>query len=192
MARTTPARVSSRADHKVLLVATVIDMQCLIEWGSHINGKGQYLGRCFFILKSLDLMITKTWCVWWSASISLHTGGITVEPWYSEPLKRGHTILMDVLLRNGFAFPSTVLYYNPWNADTLLFRKADKFFGPSSTWTVQNSLVMPTLACHSRKVVCHRWPIQQLDINNSTGTYNTNFWLAFLASLQQGRVLGCA
>ena len=38
------------------------------------------------------------------------------------------------------AFPLTAIHYNPWIADTPLFRKVDKFFGPFGTWTVQNSL----------------------------------------------------
>ena len=75
MARTTPSTAQARADHKVVLVATVTDMQCVIEWGcTGVNCKGQHL----------DLMITKnvkdlrvcTLEVRFLPSISLRTGGI--------------------------------------------------------------------------------------------------------------------
>ena len=75
MARTTPSTAHARADHKVVLIATVTDVQCMIEWGcTGVNCKGQHL----------DLMITKkredlrvcTPEVRFLPSISLHTGGI--------------------------------------------------------------------------------------------------------------------
>ena len=53
----------------------------------------------------------------------------------------------NILLRYD---PLTAIHNNPKNADVLLFRKADRFFGPSSTWYTQS--------CP------HRWSIQHLDI----------------------------
>ena len=41
--------------------------------------------------------------------------------------------LMSVLLLYEIALPLTAIHYNLWNADTLLFRKANKFFGSFST-----------------------------------------------------------
>ena len=65
----------------------------------------------------------------------------------------------------------------------------DRFFGPFSTWTVQNSLDNAVA----------RLPLIQgsppLLINSTTGHYNstgmqvTSLWSAFLASVQQGRAL---
>ena len=75
--------------------------------------------------------------------------------------------------------------------DTLLFRKADKFFGSFSTCTIQNSL---------DNVDTHL-PLTQgcppLLINSTTGHYNStgmcsitcNLWSAFLTRVQQGRAL---
>ena len=86
-------------------------------------------------------------------------------------------------------FPLTAIHYNPWNADTPLFRKADRFFGSFSTCTVQNSLDNAD-ACLPLTQGC-----QPLLINsttghyNSTGMYSTGLWSAFLASVQQGRAL---
>ena len=62
-----------------------------------------------------------------------------MEPRYSEPLKCGHLVLTDVLLWYGL-HSITAIHHNPWNADTPLFHKADRFFGPFATWTVHNSL----------------------------------------------------
>ena len=42
--------------------------------------------------------------------------------------------------RNAVEPPAYAATSTPPSADTSLFRKADRFFGPSSSWTVQNSL----------------------------------------------------
>ena len=70
-----------------------------------------------------------------------------------------------------------------------LFRKADRVYGRFNTWTVQNSL----------DNVLARLPLMQgclpLVIDSTTGHYNstgahsTSLWLAFFASVQQGRAL---
>ena len=76
----------------------------------------------------------------------------------------------------------------PWNVNTPLFHKADKFFSPSSTWTVQYSLdngdvCMPLM---------QGWlPLLNKSISgpcNCMGTHSTSL---FLASVQQGRALEC-
>ena len=87
------------------------------------------------------------------------------------------------------AFPLTAIHYNPWNADTLLFRKADKFFSPFSTWTVHNSL--DNVDVHLPLMqVC---PPQLIDSTtgyyNNIGSHSSSLWSAFLASVQQGRTL---
>ena len=86
-------------------------------------------------------------------------------------------------------FPLTAIHYNPWNANTLQFHKADKFFGPFSTWTVHNSL--DNADAHLPLMqVC------QPQLTNSTtrhyysiGSHSSSLWSAFLTSIQQGRAL---
>ena len=68
----------------------------------------------------------------------------------------------------------------------------DRFFGPSSTWTVQSSLDnadahMPfTQGCPSLLID------SPTGHYNSTGMYSTSLGLAFLASVQKGRALESA
>ena len=81
-------------------------------------------------------------------------------------------------------FPLTAIHYNPRNADTPLFRKADRLFSSLSAW------IMWSLACLSCMVVWHCWSTQQLDI--TIAMVCTFPWSAFLASTQQGRALECA
>ena len=64
--------------------------------------------------------------------------------------------------------------------------KQDKLFGPSIIWTVQNSLNnVDAGMCLSQNCLA---PLIDLTTGhyNSTGTYSTSLWLAFLASEQQG------
>ena len=69
------------------------------------------------------------------------------------------------------------------NADTLLFRKVDSFFGPSSTWTV-------TDACRPLTQDCPPLLIESTTRHyNSTGMHSTSFLIAFPVSVQQGRAL---
>ena len=64
-----------------------------------------------------------------------------------------------------------------------------QFIGPSSTWTIQNSLdnvgarVPLTQDCPPSLIK------STTGHYNSTGTHSTSFWLAFPASVQQGRAL---
>ena len=48
------------------------------------------------------------------------------------------------------------------NADTSLFRKADRLCGPARLYKIHS--IMRTLASLSHKIVRHRWLIHQLDI----------------------------
>ena len=62
-----------------------------------------------------------------------------------------------------------VYILNPWNTEPPVFRKADRFLCPTSiTLTLDPSVqihsIMRMLASFSRKIVHHRWVIQQLDI----------------------------
>ena len=79
---------------------------------------------------------------------------------------------------------------NAHNMETLLFRKTDSFLGPSSTWTVQNSLDnedagMPLMQ------VCLTWLIDSTTGHyNSIGTHSTGLLVSLsLASIQQMRAL---
>ena len=58
-----------------------------------------------------------------------------------------------------------------------LFRKADKFVGPFTTWMVHNSLIT-------------HLPLTQ--VLWSTGSHSSSLWTAFLASINQARALECA
>ena len=83
-------------------------------------------------------------------------------------------------------FPLTAIHYN---TNTPQFRKADKFFGPFSTLTVDNSL---------NNADAHL-PLMQVcppQLTNSTtrhyysiGSHSASLWPAFLTSVQQGRAL---
>ena len=63
------------------------------------------------------------------------------------------------------------------NADTFLFRKTDRFFGLSITWTVQNVL----------DIAHNASPTKFSGIDSTTGHYNSTYtrssslWLAYLA-----------
>ena len=76
----------------------------------------------------------------------------------------------------------------PWNVETPVFRKADGFFDPTSTWTVQNyadtrmPLMQDCLAPLIDSTTRHYSTC-------STYTHSTSLRLAFLASVQQGRAL---
>ena len=90
------------------------------------------------------------------------------------------------------AFPLTAIHYSPWNVDTPLFCKADRFFSPFSTWTVQNSLDnagVPLLPC---KVFCYRWLIQQLDITIAMVRTVLTSGQPFSQVYSKGRALECA
>ena len=87
------------------------------------------------------------------------------------------------------AFPLTAIHYNPWNADTPLFRKVDKFFGPFSTWTVHNSLDNVDAHLPLTQVCPPRLIDSTTGHYNSIGSYSSSLWSAFLASVQEGRAL---
>ena len=72
---------------------------------------------------------------------------------------------------------------------SLLSHKVDSFFSPSSIRTVQNSLNNARMPLTQDSLP----PLikSTTEHYNSTGTHSTSFWLAFLASVQQGRALEC-
>ena len=73
--------------------------------------------------------------------------------------------------------------------DTSLFRKADRFCGPASTWTVQKSLDN----VHVGRSLTQDCPASLIDSQTghytNTGTHSSSIWLSFLAIVQQGRAL---
>ena len=83
---------------------------------------------------------------------------------------------------------NTILRNSPKRGH-LTIRKADRFFAPSSTWTIQSSLdnvdtgIPLTQDCLAPLVDS---PTGQY---NSTGTHSTSLWLVFLTSVQQGKGL---
>ena len=90
------------------------------------------------------------------------------------------------------ALPITGIHYHLWNADTLLFRKADKFFGPFSTCTVQNSLDNADAHLPLTQVCPPPLIDSTTEHFNTIGSHSSSLWSAFLASTQQGRALECS
>ena len=90
------------------------------------------------------------------------------------------------------AFPLTAIHYNLWNADTQLFCKADKFFSPFSTWTVQNSLDNADAHLPLTQVCPPTLIDSTTEHFNTIGSHSSSPWSAFLASIQQGRALECS
>ena len=69
----------------------------------------------------------------------------------------------------------------------LVFRKADSFFGPTGTCTVQN--ITWTLICLSCKIVHHCWLSQQLDSIGASPLTRQNIWIdAVIQTLVQGYI----
>ena len=69
---------------------------------------------------------------------------------------------------------------------TSLFHKADRFCGPASTWTVQNSL---DNADAGRPLAQDCPADSPTGHYTNTGTHSSSLWLYFLAIVQQGRAL---
>ena len=88
------------------------------------------------------------------------------------------------------AFPLTAIHYSPWNVDTPLFRKADKFFSPFST--VHNSLGNADAHLPLMQVCLPPLIDSTTGHYNSIGSHSSSLWSAFLTSVQQGRALECA
>ena len=63
-----------------------------------------------------------------------------MEPPLTDILYSRHLIIQDKMLRSGLNLHYAQYLITLRNADTSLFCKADRFCGPGSTWTVQNSL----------------------------------------------------
>ena len=75
------------------------------------------------------------------------------------------------------------------NTDTSLFRKTDRFRGPASTWSVQNSLDN----ADAGRTLAQDFPAPLVDSPTgdytNTGTHSSSLWLSFFAIVQQGRAL---
>ena len=76
------------------------------------------------------------------------------------------------------------------NADTLIaIRKADRFCGPASTWTVQTSLDN----ADAGRPLAQDYPAPLIDSSTghctNTGTHSFSLWLSFSAIVQQGRAV---
>ena len=83
-------------------------------------------------------------------------------------------------------FLSAALLKNTPKRGHLIIHKADRFFGPSSTWTMLNSQDAGMTLAQDFQAPLIDSTIGQY---NSAGMNNSSLWLAFLASLQQGRAL---
>ena len=107
----------------------------------------------------------------------------------TDILYSGHLIIQDKMLRSGLILHYTQYFTALRNADTSLFRKADRFCSPASTWTVQNSL---DNADADRPLAqdCPALPINSpTGHNTNTVMHSSSLWLSFLAIIQRGRAL---
>jgi len=87
------------------------------------------------------------------------------------------------------AFPLTAICYYPWNADTPLFRKVDKFFSPFSTWTVHNALYNADTHLPLTQGCPPRLTDSTTGHYNTIGSHSYSLWSAFLRSVQEERAL---
>ena len=124
--------------------------------------------------KSSYLAYTATWhCPSWSTINTL--------------LKTSWSAI-NTLLKTSWSAINTILKNTP-KCGHLAIPWSRQFFGPSSTWTIQNSLdnvgarVPLTQDCPPSLIK------STTGHYNSTGRHSTSFWLAFPASVQQGRAL---
>ena len=107
----------------------------------------------------------------------------TVEPPLTDILYSGHLTYtgQNVAVRIDF----TALR----NADTSLFRKADRFCSPASAWTVQNSLDN----ADAGRPLAQDCPAPLIDSPTghctNTGMHSFSLWLFFAAIVQQGRAV---
>ena len=72
------------------------------------------------------------------------------------------------------------------NAGTSLFRKADRFCGPASTWIVENSRDN----ANADRPLAQDYPTALVDSPTghytNTGTHSFSLWLTFLTIVQLG------
>ena len=111
----------------------------------------------------------------------------TVEPPLTDTPNSGHLAYEATWCCSGWSVVNTILP----NAYTLLFCKVDSLFGPSSTWTIQNSFDNVDAGMPLTQD-CPPLPIESTTGHySSTGMHSMSFWLAFPASVQQGKALEC-
>ena len=88
----------------------------------------------------------------------------TVEPHYSEPLKCGHLVLTDVLLQYGLHSHKQPYIITLERQTPRYSVKQTSSLVPLVPGLYIVHWIMWTLTCLSRKLVCHGWLIQQLNI----------------------------
>ena len=115
--------------------------------------------------------------------IASHYSG---TPPLTDILYSGHLVIQDKMLRSGLNLRHFTALQNP---ETSLFRKADRFCGPTSTWTVQN----PLDNADAGRPLAKDCPVPQVESPTghytNTGTHSSSLWLSFLAFVQQGRAM---
>ena len=99
-----------------------------------------------------------------------------MEPPLTDILYSRHLIIHDKMLQSGL----NLHYFTALqNADTSLFRKADRFCGPASTWTVQNSLDN----ADAGRPLAQDCPVPLIDSltghYTNTGMHSSSLWLSF-------------
>ena len=109
----------------------------------------------------------------------------TVETRYSKPIKSRNLILMVVLLRYRlYSHKQLYIITSEMRTPRYSVKRTD-----SSVLLVSAQYkihwIMQTLACPSPPLLSN----STTGHYNSTGMYSTGLWSAFLASVQQGRVL---
>ena len=80
---------------------------------------------------------------------------------------------------------------NPLKCGPSTFRKADRFFGPTTAWIVQNSVDNADVCMLHMRDCPPLLNDSTTGHYNSTFTHSTSLWLAFLASEQQRTDLEC-
>ena len=105
-----------------------------------------------------------------------------MEPPLTDILYSGRLIIQDKMLRFGLNLHYLIALRN---ANTLLFRNTDRFCGPASTQTVQNSLDN----ADAGRPLAQDCPASLVDsptrCYTNTGTHSSSLWLIFLAIIQQ-------
>ena len=110
-----------------------------------------------------------------------------MEPPLTDILYSGD-LIQDKMLWSGLNLHYAQYFTALRNADTSLFRKADRFCGPASTWTIQNSLDN----ADAGRPLAQDCPAPPIDSPTghytNTGTHSSSLWLFFLAMYSKGEL----
>ena len=106
---------------------------------------------------------------------------------YSELLKCRHFVLMDILLRYGLHSYKQPCIITPEMWILCYSVKNGQVFSPTSTWTIQNSLINTDAHMPFKQDYPSSLLNSTTEHYNSTGTHSTSLrlWLAFLANVQR-------